>query len=403
MLAGFARFFIRFGVALALCVAALGAGPSHAKAPREAGLVMDAKTGEILYAKNADAESYPASLTKMMTLYLTFEALEAGRLKLDQPLPVSAHAAAQAPTKLGLKPGQSVTVEQAILALVVKSANDVASVVAEALGGTEKHFAELMTAKARALGMASTTFRNASGLPDKRQVSTARDMARLAIALYREFPQYYHYFGTQRFDFNGQTIYSHNRMLRNYPGTDGLKTGYTAASGFNIAVSARRGGRHLIGVVFGGTSAGARDRKMAKLLDQSFAQLESRERFAANDATPETKPVAFDAAGSGAAVQFAVAEREVAVVWGIQVGAYSSAESAANALQTATSTAGEVLDSAGVALTPIARDGATLYRARFLGLTEAEAEEACRALKRGDLPCAIVRQTEETTRFAAGS
>lgn len=413
MLAGCKRSLGRLCVALALALAAVAGHGAEAAQPRQAALVLDADTGEVLYAKNAEAKGYPASLTKMMTLYLTFEALEAGRLKLDQPLPVSKRAASQPATKLGLKVGETITVEQAILALTVKSANDVATVIAEALAGSEAKFAEMMTAKAHKLGMKSTTFRNASGLPDGGQVSSAQDMATLGLALYRQFPQYYAYFSAQKFKFRGQTVYSHNRMLKSYSGTDGLKTGYTAASGFNIAVSVQRNGRRLIGVVFGGNSAGARDQQMAKLLDQSFAALEARKALQLANVTPELKPgtelpngsvepVSYTASGTDT-VRLAVAKREIAVVWGVQVGAYSSAESAADVLQTAAFTAGDLLGGAAAALTPVQQEENTLYRARFVGLTEAEAQEVCWTLKRGGLPCAIVRQTEEVARLTAGS
>ena len=248
--------------------AVLWAGPAAAK--YEA-LVIDAGSGQVLEAYNPDALTYPASLTKMMTLYLTFEALQQGRLKSNQRLGVSDYAASQDPTKLDLMPGETITVDEAVLALVVKSANDAAVVLAEALGGNESHFAELMTRKAGELGMRSTSFRNASGLPDPGQMTTARDMARLARALIRDFPQYYHFFSTREFTFQGTTIATHNHVLVNYPGADGLKTGYIHAAGYNLVTSAVRNGRRLIGVVLGGKSGGQRDRAMMRLLDHGFA------------------------------------------------------------------------------------------------------------------------------------
>ncbi len=253
---------------LLAAIAVLWAGPAAAK--YEA-LVIDAGTGQVLQAYNADALTYPASLTKMMTLYLTFEALQQGRLKSNQRLGVSDYAASQEPTKLDLMPGDTITVNEAVLALVVKSANDVAVVLGEALGGNESHFAELMTRKAAELGMRSTTFRNASGLPNPGQMTTARDMATLARALIRDFPQYYHFFSTREFTFQGTTIATHNHVLVNYRGADGLKTGYIHAAGYNLVTSAVRNGRRLIGVVLGGRSGGQRDRAMMRLLDSGFA------------------------------------------------------------------------------------------------------------------------------------
>ena len=253
---------------------ALTSGPAEAR--RYASIVVDAVTGEVLHADKADRRAYPASLTKMMTLYLLFEAVDQRRLGLDQKLKVSRRAAGMPPSKLGLKRGQSIRVRDAIKALVTKSANDVAVVVAEALGGNEQKFARLMTEKARALGMSRTTFRNASGLPNSQQLSTARDMARLAQALQRHFPHHYKVFSTKRFSYAGRSYKNHNKLLTNYSGTDGIKTGYTHASGFNLAASTKRDGRRLIAVVFGGKTAKSRDRHIRKLLDRGFAKLAKR-------------------------------------------------------------------------------------------------------------------------------
>lgn len=242
-----------------------------ASAARYSSMVVDADTGEVLYARNADQRRYPASLTKMMTLYMTFEALEKGRLRLDQPLKVSKRAAGQTPSRLGLKAGQTITVNQVILALVTKSANDAATVVAEALGGTEIEFAQAMTERANSLGMVRTRFTNATGLHNRRQRSTARDMSTLALALMSDFPQYYHYFSTATFTYRGRRYENHNGMLGTYRGTDGIKTGYVRASGFNLVASVERGDRRLIGVVFGGRSPRSRDVHLRQLLDQAFA------------------------------------------------------------------------------------------------------------------------------------
>src|SRR6201994_610569 len=236
-------------------------------------IVIDTETGRVLSEMNADAITYPASLTKMMTLYLTFEALNSGRLRLDQYLPVSSEAASKSPTKLHLVPGDSVQVHDLILGIVTKPANDAAAVLAEGLAGSEPAFADRMTAKARQLGMTNTVYRNASGLPDPEQRTTARDVAQLALALYNDFPREYRYFATREFFFRGRVILTHNHLLDWYEGADGIKTGYIGASGFNLAASAVRNGHRLIGVVMGGASAGSRDREMAALLAQGFSEV----------------------------------------------------------------------------------------------------------------------------------
>ncbi|EHJ94045.1 D-alanyl-D-alanine carboxypeptidase dacF [Vreelandella boliviensis LC1] len=246
--------------------------------PRYAGIVVDLDNGEVLYAENIDDQRYPASLTKMMTLYLTFEALEEGSLRLNQPLPVSHYAAAKPAVKLWLAAGSTIPVDTAIRALAVRSANDVAAVVAEALGGSEAHFAQMMTTKARELGMHATTFRNASGLPDDGQITTARDMLTLSVRVMQDFPQYYHYFGLQEFSYRGTRHTSHNQLVRDYPGADGLKTGFIRASGFNVATTAVRGNRRLVGVVMGGFTSQSRNNHMANLLDRSFLRASLRDQ-----------------------------------------------------------------------------------------------------------------------------
>lgn len=258
-------------IMLMACLAVVMSSTAQAN-PRYAAIVVDVESGEVLHAANADETRYPASLTKMMTLYLLFEELEKGAMRLNQPLPVSAQAEAMPASKLWLKRGSTITVEEAILALVVRSANDVAVVVAEALGGSERQFGHMMTAKARDLGMRSTVFRNASGLPDAGQTTSARDMATLSIRLMQDFPQYYHYFSRQSFTYRGTTHNSHNRLVRNYPGADGMKTGFIRASGFNVATSAVRDGRRLVSVVMGGFTAASRDAHMADLLDRGFVR-----------------------------------------------------------------------------------------------------------------------------------
>ncbi|GHE58953.1 penicillin-binding protein [Camelimonas fluminis] len=241
-------------------------GASQAYDPPFAAIVIDAKTGKTLYAKNPDARRHPASITKVMTLYMLFEQLEQGRMRLDTPLRVSAHAASMPPSKLGVRPGGTISVENAIKALVTRSANDIASAIGENIGGSEARFAQMMTRKARALGMTGTVYVNASGLPDTRQITTARDLGILARAVQDRFPQYYGYFSTRSFQFGSQTIGNHNRLLGAVEGVDGIKTGYTRMSGFNLMTSARANGRHVVGIVLGGRSGAIRDRIMASLV-----------------------------------------------------------------------------------------------------------------------------------------
>jgi D-alanyl-D-alanine carboxypeptidase len=236
-----------------------------------AAIVVDASNGSTLYQAASGDIRYPASLTKMMTLYLVFEALDQGRLTKATQIPVSAHAAGQPPSKLGLKAGQSIDAETAISALAVKSANDVACAVGEYLGGSEDAFARSMTAKAQALGMTSTTFRNASGLHDPLQRTTARDMAVLGLRLRRDFPQYFGYFAQRSFAYNGRFVRGHNRALDMIPGANGIKTGYTRDSGFNLVTSVERDGRMLIGVVMGEDSAKVRDERMTALMNRYMA------------------------------------------------------------------------------------------------------------------------------------
>ena len=252
-------------------LAIVGAG-TPAMAAGRAALVIDANTGQDLHVKDADRPLYPASLTKMMTLYLTFERIEQKRLFYTSRLQVSETCAHKPPSNLDLATGATLTVREAVLALVVKSANDVACVVGENLGGSEDKFAASMTSRARQLGMRATTFRNASGLPDPGQVTTARDMATLALRLAHDFPEHYKHFSTREFTFNGHTHRSHNSLLHGFEGTDGIKTGYTRSSGFNLVSSVRRGQKHVIGVVFGGVTAAQRNSHMRAILTQAFGR-----------------------------------------------------------------------------------------------------------------------------------
>jgi D-alanyl-D-alanine carboxypeptidase len=286
-----------------LTFALIGTSSAVAKPPFSA-VAVDARNGKVLSGSNVDSPRHPASLTKMMTLYIVFQELKAGRIKLSTDLVVSGRAAGMAPSKLGLKPGSRITVENAIKALVTKSANDVAATVAENLGGSESNFAARMTKTARGLGMSKTTFLNASGLPNPGQWTTARDMATLGLRIQRDFPQYYPYFRLTTFIYKGRIITTHNRLLGRYAGTDGIKTGYIRASGFNLVTSAKRGDRRVVGVVMGGRSGGSRNAYMMAMLNSVFPKCTSGTTIAAaagsssgaitpetSVATPKAKPM----------------------------------------------------------------------------------------------------------------
>ncbi|MEI8144132.1 MAG: serine hydrolase [Alphaproteobacteria bacterium] len=270
--------------------------------PAYSAIVVDANTGRVLHGESPDAHRFPASVTKVMTLYMLFEQIEAGRFSLQSPLQVSAEAASQPPSKINVRAGSTITVEEAIRALVTKSANDVAVVVAENIGGDEERFAALMTRKARAIGMSRTTFRNASGLPDAEQVTTARDLATLGRAIQDRFPRYWRYFQTYSFAYRGVHHRNHNRLLGRVQGVDGIKTGFTRASGFNLLTSAKRGERHLVAVVMGGRTGAARDARMRQLVEAHMPEAHAGRRTAPMIAeareTPEVRPQRIAAAAT---------------------------------------------------------------------------------------------------------
>jgi len=405
--------------------ALLLAGPVLARTP--AAIVVDDATGAVLYARNADLQVHPASLTKLMTLYLLFEALEEGRIRLDDQLQVSPHAAAQPPSRLGLRPGQTIPVRDAIRALAVKSANDVAVVVAEALAGSEAAFARRMTEKARRLGMSRTTFGNASGLEHPRQRTTARDMATLARRLVHDFPQYYRFFGERVFRWGGQDYRNHNRLLDRYPGMDGLKTGYIRASGYNLVASAVRDGRRIVAVVIGGPTAGERDHTMAQLLDLGF-RTTSPPLLASR--IPRSRPEApFERAGGrqmakdpGAVspppaprpVQVAAPARESSALrpnvrtaranarpartpgaapgaYAVQVGAYRDPKQAYAAARHAMRLLPDPLLAGEIDVSPHQGRRRTLYRARITGFDQDSAIAACRMLRARRNDCLVVQ------------
>ncbi|HUQ37801.1 MAG TPA: D-alanyl-D-alanine carboxypeptidase [Aestuariivirga sp.] len=281
------RPFILLATLVLSCLVLLGTfQPATAKVQFSA-IAVDARTGKILFSSDIDGPRHPASLTKVMTLYLLFQDLKAGRLKLTSDLKVSNRAASMQPSKLGVQPGSTIAVEDAIKALVTRSANDVAATIGENLEGTEANFAARMTRTARAIGMSKTTFKNASGLPNPAQVTTARDFATLSLRIQRDFPEYYPYFRISSFNYGKQTIRTHNRLLGRFQGTDGIKTGYIRASGFNLTTSAKRGNKRIVGVVMGGSSGGARDKYMMKMLEKAFPKCVDGEMIAMAAGTSE--------------------------------------------------------------------------------------------------------------------
>lgn len=391
-----------------------------------ASFVINVDTGEVLHDADADSIRHPASLTKMMTLYLTFEALKRGKITLKTPMKVSQRAASMPQTNLFLKAGETIKVEDAIKALVVRSANDVAVVVAEHLGKTEWDFATSMTSKARQLGMRNTVFRNANGLPDVRQITTARDMATLGIALRRDFPQYYHYFSILSFKYKGRTYPTHNRVMRDFPGADGIKTGYINMSGFNLVTSVRREGFNLVGVVLGGRTGASRDAHMKDLLTRALRELVARKgkrpRGAASspasapvvkggpvpvfkpgtEAPMEDAPVPSFKPGTEAPAtpvfrpddgQASYEPEDVTVArnWGIQVGAFTDAKSAFMAAVNAVNIAERALQEAEITVLEPQAGETNVYRARISNISEGQAQLACQILTREKEPCFVLK------------
>ena len=409
-------------LAILVCVA-LGSAGTPAYAAKYAAIVIEEDSGKVLFARNADKLRYPASLTKIMTLYLLFEDIEAGRLIMKSRIPVSKLAAGRSPSKLYLKPGQSISAEQAIYALVTKSANDVATAIAEKLAGTEREFAKRMTRKARALGMNRTTFRNASGLPHSKQRSTARDMARLAIAMRRDFPQYFKYFSTKSFNWKGRKFNNHNKLLSKFSGTDGIKTGYINASGFNLVATVKRNNVRLIGVVFGGKTSRSRDTHMMDVLARQFKRikpLQARQQLASLPTklptaapsrvsdTPETMPKPkqitvkrlADKMPDDNTPEFLQTLPQTASFsalpddtsqWSVQIGNFAQRVNAHKAAIRARRMADRVLGMTPAHLTLVTRGEMPLWRVRFNDLDESQARSACAALFAEGSPCIALR------------
>ena len=417
--------------------------------PPFSAMVLDANTGRVLYADHENDLRHPASVTKVMTLYMLFEQLEKGRFSLDDEIQISSHAASMAPSKLGLRPGTTISVEDAIKAVVTKSANDIAAAIAEAVGGTEERFAEMMTAKAHSLGMSRTHYANASGLPNSSQVTTARDLITLGRSIQERFPRYYAYFSTHQFTFRGATMGNHNHLLGRVEGMDGIKTGYTNASGFNLLTSVKRGNRRIFSVVLGGKTAGGRDRIMAGLIEDHLDSASSTKTMVADASPAETRPApvatAYTAPASAPSLptvaekprptedrtasipqvakaatapspaQTRAAEKRSAKVAKaeavkpvaakaasakaeparpsaamsgtmIQIGASDEMGKANELLANARGKAPALSGATSFTEKVKSRSG-TLYRARFAGLTETKAEAACKSLKRSGFSC----------------
>lgn len=374
-------------------------------------LIIDANTGKVLSSQNADVLNHPASLTKMMTLYMTFEALHDGRLTWDKRITMTKNGAATIPTKLGVPAGKNFTVREAVLGMIVKSANDAAEAMGDHLAGSEAKFADAMTRKARQLGMSRTTFRNASGLPNSRQVTTARDMATLAVALMRDYPKEYALFSERSFVFRGREIAGHNNLMYRYKGMDGIKTGYTNASGFNLVSAVNDNGRHVVGVVLGGKTARSRDARMAALLDAALpaASLRGRSAIAQasvlDDLDLSNIPLPISADRTGAIEMASVSADVTGSIqatdampvagnsggWEIQIAATDSDKAAKILLSKAQSDALAGFSEISSYTQRIKSNVATLYRARFTGFdNRSSAASACQALKSHSYSCLML-------------
>ncbi len=382
---------------------------AYAETPkRYASIVVDADTLDIIHARQIDEMRYPASLTKVMTLYLTFDAINRGELKLTDRLIVSSNAARTPPFGLGLTRGQAITVDQAIQAVAVRSANDVAVVLAERIAGSEELFAIKMTQKARDLGMLKTTYKTANGLPNKDQQTTARDMAKLAMAILNDHRRYYHYFGQTHFTWNGQTKKNTNGLLHWLVGVDGFKTGFTNASGYNLIISAQRDGRRIIAVVLGGASGKSRNKHMQDLIERSFRTLgvtpvTSRPPVVVHkEPIKKAKPVQVASAlrlrkSSGEMVtlmtgvgDIKLPSRQSGQTWSIQVGAFATAEQASAQLISITGMSAIDIRGTEKSITPVQSRGKTLHRARLTGLSSNHAHGLCRQFTQLRSGCLVI-------------
>ena len=376
-------------------------------------IMIDAANGDVMYEMNADERRYPASLTKLMTLYITFNALENNHIKLTDKLKVSRTAAGRSPSKLGVRAGETITVKDAIMAVIVKSANDCATVLAEHFAPTEADFAVLMTNTAHKLGMNHTTFKNASGLPNKQQKTTARDMAVLAMAVYHHFPQYYKWFSAKSFQYKGRTIGGHNYILKTFAGADGMKTGYTAASGYNIITSAKRSGKRVIAVTMGHNSVGERDKKVSKMMDRGLVHMqkgdvdvaaltneingkgtikakETRVASVQKKTPVKTQNVRLAKAQNKTAVK----PTQVAAAvsngrYAVQVGSFSDYQRARNYALTVKNKLAKKYAVHDIKVEKVQAESKTVYRSKVIGLAKNDANTICRNMKRSNQSCLV--------------
>ncbi|MGF7161336.1 D-alanyl-D-alanine carboxypeptidase [Rhodoligotrophos appendicifer] len=424
-----------FVVALLAAFAGLVSVEPATAAEKYAAIAVDAATGEVIYSRNPDDLRYPASITKVMTIYILFQELRAGRMTLKTPIVMTKHAASMSPSKLGIAPGRSITADEAIRVLVTKSANDVAVAVGETISGSETTFAIRMTNTARSLGMSRTTFKNASGLPNSAQMTTARDLATLGLRIQRDFPDYYKYFSISSATVAGKTFRSHNKLIGKYRGTNGIKTGFINASGFNLIASVKRDGKHLVGVVMGGSTGPARDKQMKAMLDSLFPKVAARRSYTIAayagaippaikasiaaapiiDSRDDERPVQVAATSTPAVTSDATAPLTIAALaesasasptttqsiaapetqaptraadgsWHIQVGAFPSESSAEKQIDKVKATGVKAI--AGKSGFTQASDGEKkVYRARFSGFSQESAKATCKALSRKSIDC----------------
>lgn len=396
-----------------LCVLVLAVLRAAAASASVSSIMIDAENGDVMYEMNADERRYPASLTKLMTLYITFNALENNHIKLTDKLKVSRTAAGRSPSKLGVRAGETITVKDAIMAVIVKSANDCATVLAEHFAPTEADFAVLMTNTAHKLGMNHTTFKNASGLPNTQQKTTARDMAVLAMAVYHHFPQYYKWFSAKSFQYKGRTIGGHNYILKTFAGADGMKTGYTAASGYNIITSAKRSGKRVIAVTMGHNSVGERDKKVSRMMDKGLTHMQKGEINVAmltneingKAAAAQTTRLASAQKKTPAktqAVRLAKAQSKPAAKatkiasaassngrYAVQVGSFSDYQRARNYALTVKNKLAKTYAVHDIKVEKVQAASKTVYRSKVIGLAKNDANTICRNMKRSNQACLV--------------
>lgn len=408
--------YLLCGISLSFCIQAKAQAATSS-------IIIDAENGEILSSNAPDTLRYPASLTKVMTLYITFDALNKGLIKMNDDLKVSRHAANMAPSRLGLRAGQTVKVKTCIEALIVKSANDCAAVLAENLGYSEENFAKTMTLVAHELGMKNTTFKNANGLPNKAQKTTARDMALLGAAMYHHFPQYYKLFSLKKFTYNGNTIYTHNHILKTFSGADGMKTGFTNAAGYNIITSAKRDGHRVIAVTMGHNTAKERDNHVSRMMDKGLKKLALNDKvknshmYASLDSKKVTSSETEEQIASNIAEQKkswnldndttsntqSTDNSSSQNLWGIQIGAFSNYSKARSYALKIKKEAARKLAGKPIDIEPVANGSVIIYRSKIIGLAKSDADKACKSLKRSNKSCIVVAVKNDNPLVLANS